>query len=134
MLTLIKRILRRESTHLTESEIRYYYINLCNRRIAELQGQYADIITKPHKAHRLSEIISELGRLWNEKMRYEEKERLTYVNGAKSLWQVQNEVSEIICEAKQKIAEANKQEDKFNVFMEGLLRLRYVLDDWKTSV
>ena len=134
MLTFIKKLLRRESTHLTESEIRYYYINFCNRRIAELQGQYADIITKPHKARRLSEIISELGMLWNEKMRYEEDERLTNVNGAKSLWQVQNEAREIVCEARQKIVKANDKEDKLNVFMEGLLKLKYILDDWKTSV
>ena len=134
MLIFIKKLFRRWSTRLTKSEIRYYYINFCNRRIAELQRQYAELITKPHKAHRLSEIISELGRLWNEKIRYEEDERLINVNGAKNLWQVQNEVREIVCEAKQKIAKANKQEDKLNVFMEGLLKLKYVLDDWKMSV
>ena len=127
-------MLRHEPIRLTENEIRHYYINFCNRRIAELQEQYADIITKPHEACRLSEIISELGRLWNEKMRYEEGEKSIYVNGAKSLWQVQNEVSDIVCEARHKIKKANEKEDKLNVFMEGLLKLRHVLDEWKPSV
>ena len=77
-------------------------------------------------------IISELGSVWNERMRYEDIDSAANINGAKSLWQVQNDVSNIVQQAKQEIARAQRYDDKFIIFIEGLLKLSYVLDEWET--
>jgi len=98
----------------------------------DLEREYADLIKKPYQAGRLSEIISELGSVWNERMRYEDIDSAANINGAKSLWQVQNDVSNIVQQAKQEIARAQRYDDKFIIFIEGLLKLSYVLDEWET--
>ena len=134
MIGIFWRLFKYESTKLTDSQFKHYYIEFCNKRIAELEREYADLIQKPYQAGRLSEIISELGSMWNEKLQYEDIESEENLNGAKSLWQVQNEVSDIVHEAKQKIAIAKESEDKLTVYIEGLLELRYVLNEWETEL
>ena len=134
MIGIFRRLFKYESTKLTDSQFKHYYIEFCNKRIAELEREYADLIQKPYQAGRLSEIISELGSMWNEKLQYEDIESEENLNGAKSLWQVQNEVSDIVHEAKQKIAIAKESEDKLTVYIEGLLELRYVLNEWETEL
>ena len=131
---LFRRLFKYESTKLTDSEFRHDYIEFCNKRIAELEREYADLIQKPYEAGRLSEIISELGSIWNERLRYEDIERTINGNGAKNLWQVQNEVSDIVHEVKQQIAISKESDDKFIVFEEGLLKLRHVLNEWETEL
>ena len=131
---LFRRLFKYESTKLTDSEFRHDYIEFCNKRIAELEREYADLIQKPSEAGRLSEIISELGSIWNERLRYEDIERTINGNGAKNLWQVQNEVSDIVHEVKQQIAISKESDDKFIVFEEGLLKLRHVLNEWETEL
>ena len=134
MIGLFRRLFKYESTKLTDSEFRHDYIEFCNKRIAELEREYADLIQKPYEAGRLSEIISELGSIWNERLRYEDIERTINGNGAKNLWQVQNEVSDIVHEVKQQIAISKESDDKFIVFEEGLLKLRHVLNEWETEL
>ena len=134
MIGIFRRLFKHESTKLADSEFRHYYIEMCNKRIAELEREYVDIIQKPYQAGRLSEIISELGSMWNERLRYEDNERTVNGNGAKNLWQVQNEVSDIVQEAKQQIAISKESDDKFIVFEEGLLKLRHVLNEWETEL
>ena len=134
MIGIFRRLFKHRSTKLTDSEFRHYYIEFCNKRIAELEREYADLIQKPYEAGRLSEIISELGSIWNERLRYEDIERTVNGNGAKNLWQVQNEVSDIVQEAKQQIAISKESDDKFIVFEEGLLKLRHVLNEWETEL
>ena len=119
---------------LTKSEINHYYIAHCNRRITELQNEYADLLTKPNKAGRLCEIISELGHWFDEKYRYEEPEMIIDSNGAKSLGQVQNEVYEIISAAMQEIATSKNKKNKCQLFKDSLQRIMYVLDEWETNV
>ena len=134
MIGLFRRLFKYKSTKLTDSEFRHYYIEFCNKKIAELEREYADLIQKPYEAGRLSEIISELGSIWNERLRYEDIERTINGNGAKNLWQVQNEVSDIVHEVKQQIAISKESDDKFIVFEEGLLKLRHVLNEWETEL
>jgi len=72
--------------------------------------------------------------MWNERLRYEDTKSAVNGNGAKNLRQVQDEVSDIVQEAKQQIAISKESDDKFIVFIEGLLKLRYVLDEWETEL
>jgi len=109
-------------------------MGFCNKRIAELEREYAELMQKPYQAGRLSEIISELGSMWNERLKYEDIESAANANGAKSLRQVQNDVSDIVQEVKQKITISKESDDKFIVFIEGLLKLRYVLNEWETEL
>ncbi len=133
MIGILRRLFKHKSTGLTDSESRRYYIEFCNKRIAELEREYADLIKKPYQAGRLGEIISELGSMWNERLRCADIESEANLNGAKSLWQVQSEVSDIVHEAKQEIATAKESEDKLIVYLEGLIKLRYVLNEWETE-
>jgi len=131
--SLFRGLFRHRSAKLSDSEFRNYYIEFCNKKIAKLERKYVELIQKPYQAGRLSEIISELGRMWNERLRYEDIESVVNVNGAKSLWQVQKEVSDIVHEAKQKITISKESEDKLVVYLDGLLKLRYVLNEWETE-
>ena len=134
MIGIFRRLFKHESTKLTDSEFRQYYIEFCNKRIAELEREYASLIQKPYQAGRLGEIISELGSSWNKKLKYEDIDSEANLNGAKSLWQIQNDVSTIVQKAKQQIAIAKESEDKLTVYVEGLLKLRYVLNEWETEL
>ena len=82
----------------------------------------------------MSEIISELGSIWNERLRYEDIDSAVNGNGAKNLWQVQNEVGDIVHEVKQQIAISKDSDDKLIVFEEGLLKLRHILSEWETEL
>ena len=107
-------------------------IEFYNKKIEELEKEYADLIQKPYQAGRLSEIISDLGKMWNERLRYEDVESAINGNGAKNLQQVQEDVSDIVQEVKQQIATSKDSDDKLIVFEEGLLKLRHVLNEWET--
>jgi len=134
LIGLFRKLFKNESTKLTDSEHRHYYIEFCNKRIAELEREYKGLIQKPYQASRLSEIISELGSMWNERLRYEDIESAANGDGAKNIWQVQNDVSVIVQEVKQQIAISKESDDKFTVFVEGLLKLKYVLNEWETEL
>ena len=134
MIGKFRRLFNHESTKLTDSEFKHYYIESCKKRITELEREYADLIEKPYQAGRLSEIISELGSIWNERLRYEDIDSAVNGNGAKNLWQVQNEVGDIVHEVKQQIAISKDSDDKLIVFEEGLLKLRHVLNEWETEL
>ena len=119
---------------LTKSEIRrhptYHYIG----EIEKLNQEYGDLIVKPYNVARLSEIISELGKLWNGKLQYEEDNQLIEGNGRKSLWQVQESVHAIMYETSQKIDKTKRKEGKHKAFVEGLYRIRSILDEWDTRL
>ena len=134
MIGSLRRLFKYESAKLIDSEFRHYYAELCNKRIAELEKEYADLIQKPYQAGRLTEIISELGNMWNKRLRYEDIESVANGNGSKNIWQVQNEVSDIVQEAKQQITVSKESDDKLAVFVESLEKLRYVLNEWETEL
>lgn len=134
MIGIFRRLFKQESTELTDGESRRYKIELCSKRIAELEREYLNIIQKPYQAGRLSEIISQLGTMWNARLRYEDIKSAVNGNGAKNLWQVQNEVKDIVQEAKHHIAISKGSDDKNTIFIEGLLKLRHVLEEWETEL
>ena len=107
-------------------------IEFYNKKIGELEKEYKELIQKPYQAGRLSEIISELGNIWNETLRYEDVESTITGNGAKNLQQVHEDVSDIVQEVKQQIATSKESDDKLIYFEEGLLKLRHVLNEWET--
>ena len=134
MIGLFRRLFKLESAKLTDSEFKHYYKACCKRRITELEREYADLIERPYEAGRLSEIISELGCLWNERLRYEEIELAGNGNGTKNLWQIQNEVRNIAQGAIQQIAKSKDSDDKFIICIEGLLKPIYLLDEWEIEL
>jgi len=70
--------------------------------------------------------------MWNARLRYEDIK--SAVNGAKNLRQVQDEVRDIVQEAKHQIAISKEPGIKNIFFIEGLLKLRYLLDEWETEL
>ena len=134
MIGKFRRLFNNESAKLTDSEFIHYYIESCKEKITELEREYAELIEKPYQAGRLAEIISELGNMWNKKLRYEDIENVANGNGSKNIWQVQNEVSDIVQEAKQQITVSKESDDKLAVSVESLEKLRYVLNEWETEL
>jgi hypothetical protein len=124
-----RRIFQRKSNGVLKNETQHYY----ELRIAELEKQYADLVDQPYSAGKLSEIVSELGKLWNEKLKSEENERLAGANGAKSLQQIQEEVQEIINNARYQITSAKDREAKRRVFQQGLRKVITILDEWEIA-
>ena len=134
MLNSVKRVLYRRLSNIQKSVIRHCYLPLCNRRITKLESQYKDLIKEPYNARFLSETISKLGKRWNEKLEYEDYERVDRGNGTKSLWQVQEEVYRIVKDAKYKINSAKTRSKKHKVFEESLKKMVIVLDEWEIKV
>ena len=134
MIGILRRLFKHESTKVTDSELRHHYIEFCSKKISDLEREYLDLIQKPYQAGRLNEIISELGIMWNKRLRYEDTKSTVNGNGAKNLWQIRDEVSNIVQEAKQQIAISKESDDKLTVFVEGILKLRHVLDEWETEL
>ena len=128
-----RRFFNNDSAKLSDSEFKYRYVEFCKKRITELEKEYAELIEQPYQAGRLSEIISELGNIWNERLQYEDVDIAASTNGAKSLWQVQNDVSSIVQEAKKQIAETKETDNRSIIFAEALVKLRHVLDEWETE-
>ncbi len=146
MLDAVKKVLHYKPADILESIIRRYSLPMYNRRITRLEKQYDDLINEPYKAKKLSEIVSELGKLWNEKLKYEgsedddcetsnckteECETKGRVDGAKNLQQVQEEVYKIVKDAGDKITSAKTRDKKQQAFKEGLKKMAAVLDEWR---
>ena len=112
---IFRNIFNRESTKLTDTESKHYYIEFYNKRIVELEREYKELIQKPYQAGRLSEIISELGRMWNERLRYEDVESTVNGDGAKNLQQVQKDISDIVQETKQQIAISQESDECYRL-------------------
>ena len=131
-------IFRRLSNHktkiLSDNELRENYIEFYNKKIAELEKEYKELIQKPYQASRLSEIVSELGRMWNERLRYEDVEGKINGDGAKNLQQVRKEVSNILQGVKEQLPMSQELDDKMAVLMKGLEKLSIVLDKWETGL
>ena len=127
-----KKTPEHESTQSTDAEFKHNYIESCNKKIEELEKEYQELIKKPYQAGRLSEIVSELGRVWNEKLKYEDAESAEGGNSHKKIWQVQKDIDKVVQEVKQQIAISEESDEKRTFFIDGLLRLRYLLNEWET--
>jgi hypothetical protein len=127
----VKSVLYRKLSNILKSVIRHFYLPLCNRRITKLESQYKDLINEPYNARFLSETISKLGKLWNEKLEHEGYERVDRGNGTKSLWQVQEEVHRIVKDTKYKINSTKTRSKKHKVFEESLKEMVIILDKWE---
>ena len=134
MAGIFRRLSNCEITKISDTELRNNYIEFYNKRIEELEKEYTELIQKPYQAGRLSEIISELGRMWNERLRYEDVEGEINGNGAKNLQQVRKDVSDIVQGVKQQIAISKESDDKVAIFIKGLEKLRFVLNEWEPEL
>jgi hypothetical protein len=93
-------------------------------KIAELEQEFHDLMTSwPPNVSRLSQIVSELGRLWNTKLREEEREPLVEGDGLKDMAQLQMAVGEIIREGKQKMGSARNRDEINTAFAESVNKM-----------
>jgi len=95
-----------------------------DKKIAELEQEFHDLMTSwPPNVSRLSQIVSELGRLWNTKLRDEEKEPLVEGDGPKDITQLQVAVNEIVREGKKKMGRAHNKEEINSAFVESVNKM-----------
>lgn len=116
--------------HLADSGTRRQKIRSRDKKIAELEREYRDLMAaRPPNMARLAEIISELGRLWNAKVRGEQNEELAGIDRAKDMGQLQKAVSKILREATKKMAEAQSKQEIHTALIEGMYEARRLMDE-----
>jgi len=83
----------------------------------------------PPNVSRLSQIVSELGRLWNAKLRDEQKEPLADGDEPKGMAQLQKAVDEIVREGKRKMGKAQGEEEIRAAFTDSLNKMISLFDE-----
>jgi len=113
------------SDYSTDAGIRLSDPEHRDKKIAELEQEFRDLMaSSPPNVSRLSQIVSELGKLWNTKLRdEEEKEPLVEGDGLKDIAQLQMAVDEIIREGKRKMGSARNKEEINTAFVESVSKM-----------
>ncbi|MFC2013476.1 hypothetical protein ACFLU8_01110 [Chloroflexota bacterium] len=84
---------------------------------------------QPWNVARLSEIITELGRLWNVKMSDGHDEELVKRDGARGIEQLQKAVNMVMSEGKRKMVKAKSKNDIHKAFVESLDKGRCMMHE-----
>lgn len=122
--TIYKKSLRRRSDYSTDTGIRWSDPEHRDKKIAELEQEFHDLMAScPPNVSRLSQIVSDLGKLWNTKLRDEEKEPLVEGDGLKDIAQLQMAVNEIVREGKKKMGSAQNKEEINTAFVESVNKM-----------
>jgi len=122
--TFYQRSFQGRSDYSTGTGIRLSDPEHRDEKIAELEQEFHDLMASwPPNVSRLSQIVSELGKLWNTKLRDEEKEPLVEGDGLKDMAQLQMAVGEIIREGKQKMGRAHNKEEINTAFAESVNKM-----------
>jgi hypothetical protein len=119
-----QRSFQRRSDYSNDAGIRLSDPEHRDKKIAELEQEFHDLMASwPPNVSRLSQIVSELGKLWNTKLRDEEKEPLVEGDGLKDMAQLQMAVDEIIREGKKKMGSAQNKEEINTAFVESVNKM-----------
>ena len=121
--TFYQRSFQGRSDHSADTGIRLSDPEHRDKKIAELEREFHDLMASwPPNVSRLSQIVSELGRLWNTKL-HDEEEPLVEGDGLKDMAQLQMAVGEIIREGKQKMGSARNKEEINTAFAESVNKM-----------
>ena len=124
-----QRSFQRRSDYSTDTRIKWSDPEHRDEKIAELEQEFHDLMASwPPNVSRLSEIVSELGKLWNTKLRDEEEEPLVEGDGLKDMAQLQMAVGEIIREGKKKMGSAHNKEEINSAFVESVNKMICLLE------
>ena len=124
-----QRSFQRRSDYSTDTGIKWSDPEHRDEKIAELEQEFHDLMASwPPNVSRLSQIVSELGKLWNTKLRDEEEEPLVEGDGLKDMAQLQMAVGEIIREGKQKMGSAHNKEEINSAFVESVNKMICLLE------
>ena len=107
-------------------QLKVYHLN---RRIEKLNKEYESEIVYPYNSAKLWEIISELGRLSNARLKYEGNDS-PEANHRKSLSEILISINEVTCRINQDVNRAKRESDKQKAFIGGLVKIRDILDEW----
>jgi len=124
-----QRSFQRRSDYSTDTRIKWSDPEHRDEKIAELEQEFHDLMASwPPNVSRLSQIVSELGKLWNTKLRDEEEEPLVEGDGLKDMAQLQMAVGEIIREGKKKMGSAHNKEEINSAFVESVNKMICLLE------
>jgi len=124
-----QRSFQRRSDYSTDTGIKWSDPEHRDEKIAELEQEFHDLMASwPPNVSRLSQIVSELGKLWNTKLRDEEEEPLVEGDGLKDMAQLQMAVGEIIREGKKKMGSAHNKEEINSAFVESVNKMICLLE------
>jgi hypothetical protein len=121
--------LRRVAQDVIE-QLKVYHLN---RRIEKLNKEYESEIVYPYNSAKLWEIISELGRLSNARLKYEGDDSQGE-NHRKSLSEILVLMNEVTSDATLNINEDGEESDREEAFISGLVKMMDILDEWDPSL
>lgn len=128
--TFYKKSLRRSPNCLSDTDTRQSDLEYHDKKIAELEQEFHDLMASgPPNVSRLSQIVSELGRLWNAKLRDEQKEPLADGDEPKDMAQLQKAVDEIVREGKRKMGKAQGEGEVRAAFTDSLNKMISLFDE-----
>jgi len=127
--TIYKKSFKRRPDYSTDTGTEWSDPEHRDKKIAELEQEFHDLmVSSPPNVSRLSQIISELGRLWNTKLRDEQKEPLAEGDEPKDMAQLQKVVGEIVREGKKKMGNAQSKEEIHATFIESINKMICLLE------
>ena len=121
--TSYKRWVVNRLNHPANSGIRQYYIRRRDKKIAKLEQEYRDLMTaQPRNVARLSQLITDLGRLWNAKVRDEQNE-------VQGIGHLQKAADETMREGVERMAKARSKEEVNRTFIKYMDKVRHLMDE-----
>lgn len=128
--TFYKRSPKRKADCSADTDARRSDLEHYDKKIAELEQEFHDLMASgPPNVSRLSQIVSELGRLWNAKLRDEQKVPLADGDKPKDMAQLQKAVNEIVREGKKKMGKARGEEEIRAAFTDSLNKMISLFDE-----
>lgn len=123
--TFYQRSLKRRPNYSSDTDAEQH-----DKKIAELEREFHDLMASgPPNVSRLSQIVSELGRLWNAKLREEQEAPLAGGDEPKGMAQLQKAVDEIVREGKMKMGKARGEEEIRAAFTDSLNKMISLFDE-----
>ena len=126
----LKKLLSGKLAVLANNGIRRHNIHRYDKKIAKLEQEYRDLLSSPsYDVSRLAMILSEMGKLWNAKLREEEDKPSINGDGAGDIWQIEELVREIVSEGRDKMGKARSEGEIHSAFKEGIYKKKCLFDD-----
>ena len=104
----------------------YHQHALLDQKIAELENEFYSLMTvSPPDVSRSSAIVSELGRLWNAKLRDEEPRGDMVTDWG---W-IQEAVAEVVASGRRKMGQARSRHELQQTFVQSIRQMIFLLEE-----
>ncbi len=121
---LYARSLKRRPEEASDNGAGWFDLAYRNAKITQLEQEFHNLMaSSPTNVARLSQIVSELGRQWNAKLRDEQEEPRFNGDEPKDITQLQESVSEIVRDGMKKMGDAGSKSEIRIAFADSLNKM-----------